>query len=848
MASKVADLANKVLAKASGLLAWVLNKARDLASRALETAKSWASKALETAKSWASKAFDAAKNAASKAWDAAKSLAARAWDTAKDWASRAWETAKSWGSKAISTAEMWASKAWVTAKSLAGKAWDTAKTWAGKAWDFTKTWAGKAWDTIQEYSGKVWSIAKSIGGKAWDYAKTFGGKAMGFAKSMAARGWNWVKNQGQKALETAKKAKNALMKRLQSAFDIAKSAGKYLLQVLIAGTPAGIPIVAIDAAIKTVACVTGKGAGDFSFAGLVDKVLKFAPFIRSVVEAVKNPDATLMPMVAGIAGKLEREMPAKALDAGRQQLQQRGGAAKATATHALAGAGRAVPASTVRRSAPAKATAAQTRTTTTASEIWSGFVRQITAKWAAVNVWQMVKDMFWTLLWPWPAIGKELSGLWSDVKESISSLFAVRNVIDDPLGALHDLWTNLLHLLDIPLAIWRRVNNIASDLMGWVTIALVVLGAVGGSTAGGVIGGILGGLASAGVALPAGAAAGAGAGGGAGALAGFAAAMGIGEVLLASFVSAEATNIGKKVLDLFTGELTAEEKENEYSQIGDSLIGIGVAGALVLLSWIGSKLASAIKGVVQRIRGPRAEGPDVRPPDGKPDVDPSTGKKIAAEEPTPDGHKIKVTDDGEVLFCTNPCPRLRTEFADVINDPNPRFDKIRTDLDAADKIVDPTAKAIAEVEIEKRLAEARLWRRLSVERGKSTPGTQSEADSVLQALQEGRITSLGELDRPSRAAGESDHDFVFRDKRGRVAGYVEIKTAIDPSRFPTPPPRGIPLTEQAANVANDVLHYGKDVQVVIDLKNLSATDKVTYLAELQKKGLSLSPPVTVLNR
>src|SRR5262249_35824459 len=119
------------------------------------------------------------------------------------------------------------------------------------------------------------------------------------------------------------------------------------------------------------------------------------------------------------------------------------------------------------------------RSTASFSEIRDGFVRHISAKWATLDLWKMVKDMLWSLIWPWPDIGRELSGLWGDVKTAVRGLFTVRNVLNDPLGALHDLWTNLLHLLDIPLAIWRRLNNILMLLMGWITIALVVIGAVG---------------------------------------------------------------------------------------------------------------------------------------------------------------------------------------------------------------------------------------------------------------------------------------------------------------------------------------------------------------------------------
>jgi phage-related protein len=703
-ASKVGELANQILNKAAGLLSWVLSKARELADRALQTAKDWAGKALQTAKDWGSKLWDTAKSAGEKAWNLAKSLAEKAWDSAKQLAEKAWGAAKSWGSQAIATAKDWAGKAWDKAKELAGSAWDTAKGWAGKAWDWTKSAASKAWSSVKSYAAKAWDGVKGLGSKAWAFAKSVGAKAADWAKKLGLdKAWGWIKDKGSKALALARKARQALINRIQKMIALAKRAGPYLLKILMTGSVVGLPIAAIGAALKFVACVTGGAA--ISFEALVEKVLKFAPVLRSIADAVKNPEAAMMPLVSGVAGKLEREMPAKALDTGRQRLDQLGGRPKA--------AGVSTPATKVMRSPVPSAVGTKTdtskqRTTASLGEIWNGFVRQIKAKWASLNVWQMVKDMFWTLLWPWPAIGREVSGLWSDVRSTFGSLFAIRNVLDDPLGALHDLWTNFLHLLDVPLVVWRRLNNILMSLMGWVTIALVILGAVGGSFAGTVIGGILAALPTLGAAAPEGGAAGAGAGGLAGAGAGWAASMAIGEVLLVSFVGAELTNIAKKLTDLTTGELTSNEKEEDYSGIADSLIGLGVTAVLVLIGWIASRLAAMIKGAIARIRGPRTDVPDVKPPD----IDPATGKRIVAEEPIEGGGKVEVTEDGSCLVCASPCPdiaEVKAKYSDILGDPDPVYEPIRAKLAAAEAIdgtLDPDGKAKAVADAVKDLKEA----------------------------------------------------------------------------------------------------------------------------------------------
>ena len=59
-------------------------------------------------------------------------------------------------------------------------------------------------------------------------------------------------------------------------------------------------------------------------------------------------------------------------------------------------------------------------------------------------------------------------------------------------GFFHDLWSNILILLDFPLALWRRLNTVLMLLMGYVTIILVIVGAVGGAIVGNVPGAIAG--------------------------------------------------------------------------------------------------------------------------------------------------------------------------------------------------------------------------------------------------------------------------------------------------------------------------------------------------------------------
>jgi hypothetical protein len=237
-------------------------------------------------------------------------------------------------------------------------------------------------------------------------------------------------------------------------------------------------------------------------------------------------------------------------------------------------------------------------------QVGDGLWRQIKHKWEGIKIWQMVKDMLWSLIWPWPSIGKEFKELWTvDWTNAAHSLYAFRT--DSVLHWLHDLWTNFLHILDFPLALWRRLNNVCMLLMGWVSIILIL----GGAILGGAIGAMFFGVG----ALP---------GAGAGAMAGLEAAGAIGEVLLWSYLAGESTNIIKLLIELFTARLTDEEKNDEYSRVADSAMGLGIALVLMLLAFIAGRLAGV---VVEAIRGKKLP-PDIKPPDEKPPAEPEKPK------------------------------------------------------------------------------------------------------------------------------------------------------------------------------------------------------------------------------
>jgi hypothetical protein len=129
---------------------------------------------------------------------------------------------------------------------------------------------------------------------------------------------------------------------------------------------------------------------------------------------------------------------------------------------------------------------------------------------------------------------------------------------------------------------------------------------------------------------------------------------------------------------------------------------------------------------------------------------------------------------------------------------------------------------------------------LATEKGKVTPKGRSEADTVLQAIGEGKVRAPGEPRRINLDAREPDHDFAM-EKDGKVTGYVEIKTPVAP--------RLRPVATQAAEIASKISELRPDtnLQILVDLKNLETADKGVFLQALIDNGLDLTT-VTILNK
>lgn len=107
--------------------------------------------------------------------------------------------------------------------------------------------------------------------------------------------------------------------------------------------------------------------------------------------------------------------------------------------------------------------------------------------------------------------------------------------------------------------------------------------------------------------------------------------------------------------------------------------------------------------------------------------------------------------------------------------------------------------------------------------GKRNPKSESEADTILQAEQEGLVTNPR---RPNLDAGEPNLDFVID------GGYADVKIPVDPIKRP--------LFVQAQNIATKTNIYGNDVKVIVDLKNLNSADKAQFKSDFANAGADMN--------
>ncbi|ROP28315.1 eCIS core domain-containing protein [Couchioplanes caeruleus] len=341
----------------------------------------------------------------------------------------------------------------------------------------------------------------------------------------------------------------------------------------------------------------------------VDAVLSTMRKISEAWEFVKrvaaDPVGFVSPYVDRLAARLNTEAPPKAVAFGEEKLRD------------------TVPAESTgvvvqRQPEPGR----PERSITSPRDVITGFTKAIGEAWAQLDISEMLWDSLKSLIFPFPGIAREFHDLWStDWANAVSSFFAPRWPFGswaDFAGFWHDIWSNILVVLEFPLALSRRLTNVLMLLSGLFTLLVVGLGAV------------VGGPAGAGVGLA------------------LASAVGLG--LLKVYLLNEGVSFVKAVIDLITTRQTQTEKNRDYVQMAGSLLGVGVALTLMAALFVLSAVVNGVIAVVKRVRmSPVATttGTPVEPPkagspvptETKPPVPAETGPTMPSEtgptKPTP---------------------------------------------------------------------------------------------------------------------------------------------------------------------------------------------------------------------
>jgi hypothetical protein len=267
-------------------------------------------------------------------------------------------------------------------------------------------------------------------------------------------------------------------------------------------------------------------------------------------------------------------------------------------------------------------------------------------EYLANHWWDVIKEAAWNLIWPWPAVSKDLGEAWDSIK-----------------SAADNLWNlNFDDAIDDVLKVSQKVVSIAGSLYGWFSIAAVLVGAV--------VGGIL---------LP-------GVGAIPGAAAGLAVAEGVGEGLLIATVAVEGASLAKAVYNLTRPDETEEKEEKDYEQVSSSGLTLAITAVMFLLSELAVKFAQRIASrVVPFFRRRAPEAPAIK--GGALDADAAgesgelsqeqidtENKKLdqRVDEPElPDSQPLpgedaeplqhgeaRITKEGYCKICHSPCERM----------------------------------------------------------------------------------------------------------------------------------------------------------------------------------------------
>lgn len=383
----------------------------------------------------------------------------------------------------------------------------------------------------------------------------------------------------------------------------------------------------------------------FGIEQVIAMVIKLKEVYNFVMDTLMDPEGTVSPIVNAMAGKISAEGPPKSEEFGNQWTHENyPGEQVQTQDNG-----------TVQRAV----LDGEERTTASLWEVLSGIWYYLGEAWKGLTFSKIV-EMIWTsikdLIWPWSAIGQQFVTLWTDDWGlMVESLYMPRNFLEDPLGCLHDIYSNYMILLDFPLALWRTLNNVIGLLMGWITIILMLVGAFFGG---------MGGAAFFGIAIPAGI--------GAGALAGLALMEPIGLILAGSIISAE-TNTATIVMGrLFTANQTCEKRQVDIRQAVSSAITAGVTTVVAVVMFLLSKFIAAI---AEFLRGAPKTTP-VQPPAPQPIPTPLPEPVPIPAQPRPIPQPVQPVAPPAQPMPPNVVPFPGVDVPPPANTPMPIPDKI----------------------------------------------------------------------------------------------------------------------------------------------------------------------------
>lgn len=549
---------------------------------------------------------------------------------------------------------------------------------------------------------------------------------------LAAKARAWIDKKVGEATDAVNRAAEALKDAADAALDAVGAALDAALSAMQAGFNAALDALEFLAKLAVDAME--------AVAKLVEMLTNFGPFLDGARKVMDDPGAIIDALKQAIGGMIGG-VPAAAYAKLQEFAGQFGGSAElAPAGPAPATAGPS-PATRVQRQPDTGTTPAHAKRHVSASQHLSGILRHLGKglDHLKTNWWEELKKVGWNLLWPWPAVWGDLKDIWKEIKVAWAAAWDLK----------------VSQVIDSVLTMTQKINSILGNLYGWFFIASVLIGAI--------IGAFFGGAG----AIP-------------GALAGAAFAGEVGEALVIGLITTEAAVIVKSVADLSIGNDTGAEDEDDYSKIGGSTLTIAITVAMMLLGEIAAKLAKSIwEGVVGLFKGERppevkvnveggeTKGPSTDTPEVKgeaPEI--VDGERVVASEKSPDGHEVKVTEEGTCLVCTT-CEEIGAHYREQLKGDSPEIREIKGELETAREMPNGEPKA-AEIE---RIRE-KLEKIKSAEAG-------SPAQVKMQAMEKaatdaaGAIKDLKEVKLRSDEVGELRADPSAKKELAKLEAEVD---------------------------------------------------------------------------